>query len=204
MNFWIVLQGFSLGASIIIPIGAQNAYVLNQGIQRQHHYLTASICTILDMIFISVGVFGGGIFFSGHPQLLSIITLGGICFLTIYGCSSLKSALSSQNDDSHLPDTSYNRKTVLLGAMAVSALNPHVYLDTIVVLGSIGGQFQGTERLSFALGSIAASFIWFFSLSVGAARFSHLLSRPGVRRCIDIGVALVMFIAAIQLIRVWI
>jgi L-lysine exporter family protein LysE/ArgO len=202
MSFWILLQGFSLGASIIIPIGAQNAYVLNQGIQRQHHYLTAATCSLLDVIFISVGVFGGGLFLSRHPQLLTFLTVGGIGFLSFYAFGLLKSAFKTPHIESrHDVDTAYGKMTVFLGAIAVSALNPHVYLDTIVILGSIGGQFQDFERVLFATGNICASFVWFFSLSIGAARLGHILSRPKIKRTIDLTIALIMLTIAMQLLR---
>ncbi|WP_029805200.1 LysE/ArgO family amino acid transporter, partial [Vibrio parahaemolyticus] len=98
MSFWVLLQGFGLGASMIIPIGAQNAYVLNQGIKRNHHLTTATICSVLDMIFISLGIFGGGAILSQNEILLTSVTLGGIAFLSFYGLLSLKSAFKPENE----------------------------------------------------------------------------------------------------------
>ncbi|MGD8118259.1 MULTISPECIES: LysE/ArgO family amino acid transporter [unclassified Vibrio] len=198
MNFWLVLQGFGLGASMIIPIGAQNAYVLNQGIKRHHHLTTATICSLLDAFFISLGIFGGGALLASNTALLTTVTLGGIVFLTVYGLLSLKSAFNQTADQgvsSNLIKSS-GRKAVIIGALAVTVLNPHLYLDTVVILGSIGGQFEGSDRLAFAVGTILASFVWFYSLSVGAAKLAPTLSKPKVRRAIDIGVALMMFIIA--------
>ncbi|MGY5614427.1 LysE/ArgO family amino acid transporter [Vibrio brasiliensis] len=198
MNFWLVLQGFGLGASMIIPIGAQNAYVLNQGIKRHHHLTTATICSLLDALFISLGIFGGGALLASNTALLTTVTLGGIVFLTVYGLLSLKSAFNQTADQgvsSSLVKSS-GRKAVIIGALAVTVLNPHLYLDTVVILGSIGGQFEGSDRLAFAVGTILASFVWFYSLSVGAAKLAPTLSKPKVRRAIDIGVALMMFIIA--------
>ncbi|HFD4278600.1 TPA: LysE/ArgO family amino acid transporter [Vibrio parahaemolyticus] len=197
MSFWVLLQGFGLGASMIIPIGAQNAYVLNQGIKRNHHLTTATICSVLDMIFISLGIFGGGAILSQNEVLLTSVTLGGIAFLSFYGLLSLKSAFKPENESESKGEVvARGRRTVILGALAVTVLNPHLYLDTVVILGSIGGQFEGYDRIAFALGTIMASFVWFYTLSMGAAKLGPTLSKPKVKKGIDIAVALMMFTIA--------
>ncbi|MCF7476162.1 LysE/ArgO family amino acid transporter [Vibrio sp. J2-4] len=197
MSLWVLLQGFGLGASIIIPIGAQNAYVLNQGIKRNHHLTTATICSILDMIFISLGIFGGGAILSQNEILLTSVTLGGIAFLSFYGLLSLKSAFKSDSDSESKGEVvARGRRTVILGALAVTVLNPHLYLDTVVILGSIGGQFEGHDRIAFALGTMMASFVWFYTLSIGAAKLGPTLSKPRVKKGIDIAVAVMMFTIA--------
>ncbi|HHP5765710.1 TPA: LysE/ArgO family amino acid transporter [Vibrio parahaemolyticus] len=197
MSFWVLLQGFGLGASMIIPIGAQNAYVLNQGIKRNHHLTTATICSVLDMIFISLGIFGGGAILSQNEVLLTSVTLGGIAFLSFYGLLSLKSAFKPENESESKGEVvARGRRTVILGALAVTVLNPHLYLDTVVILGSIGGQFEGYDRIAFALGTIMASFVWFYTLSMGAAKLGPTLSKPNVKKGIDIAVALMMFTIA--------
>ncbi|MFV8429326.1 LysE/ArgO family amino acid transporter [Vibrio owensii] len=200
MSFWVLLQGFGLGATMIIPIGAQNAYVLNQGIKRQHHLTTATICSILDMIFISLGIFGGGAILSQNEILLTSVTLGGIAFLSVYGLLSLKSAFNPANaSESKGEVVARGRRTVILGALAVTVLNPHLYLDTVVILGSIGGQFEGNDRIAFAMGTIMASFVWFYTLSLGAAKLGPTLSKPKVKKGIDIAVAAMMFTIAFVL-----
>ncbi|HHF0508976.1 TPA: LysE/ArgO family amino acid transporter [Vibrio antiquarius] len=197
MSLWVLLQGFGLGASMIIPIGAQNAYVLNQGIKRNHHLTTATICSILDMIFISLGIFGGGAILSQNEILLTSVTLGGIAFLSFYGLLSLKSAFKSDSEsESKAEVVARGRRTVILGALAVTVLNPHLYLDTVVILGSIGGQFEGHDRIAFALGTMMASFVWFYTLSIGAAKLGPTLSKPRVKKGIDIAVAVMMFTIA--------
>ncbi|EKO3369599.1 LysE/ArgO family amino acid transporter [Vibrio fluvialis] len=201
MNFWILLQGFGFGATMIIPIGAQNAYVLNQGIKRNHHLTTATICSFLDIFFISLGIFGGGAILSQSELLLTFVTVGGIAFLTFYGLQSWKSAFTAQSEENATTTTARGRRAVILGTLAVTVLNPHLYLDTVVILGSIGGQFEGNDRLSFAIGTIMASFVWFYSLSIGAAKLAPTLSRPRVKQAIDIGVALMMFAIAIALTK---
>ncbi|MGR5513067.1 LysE/ArgO family amino acid transporter [Vibrio diabolicus] len=197
MSLWVLLQGFGLGASMIIPIGAQNAYVLNQGIKRNHHLTTATICSILDMIFISLGIFGGGAILSQNEILLTSVTLGGIAFLSFYGLLSLKRAFKSDSESESKGEVvARGRRTVILGALAVTVLNPHLYLDTVVILGSIGGQFEGHDRIAFALGTMMASFVWFYTLSIGAAKLGPTLSKPRVKKGIDIAVAVMMFTIA--------
>ncbi len=202
MNFWVLLQGFSLGATMIIPIGAQNAYVLNQGIKRNHHLTTATICSVMDVFFISLGIFGGGALLSQNETLLTVVTLGGIAFLTFYGWLSLRAALQhSDQQESQPQKLARGRRAVILGALAVTVLNPHLYLDTVVILGSIGGQFEGSDRLSFALGTMMASFVWFYGLSIGAAKLAPVLSKPKTKKIIDLIVATMMFIIAFALAK---
>ncbi len=194
MSLTIFVQGIGLGLSMIMPIGLQNAYMLNQGIKKDHHIMTATVFSILDVLFISLGIFGGGALLSKNTTILQGITIAGILFVCYYGLLSLRSALfPSQSQQEHQEASSRGRKAVLLGALAVTLLNPHLYLDTLVILGSIGGQFEGADRTSFALGTICASFIWFYTLSFTAAKMSSILSKPKVQRGIDVGVALFMF-----------
>ncbi|MCR9422764.1 LysE/ArgO family amino acid transporter [Vibrio sp. RM-69-4] len=202
MNVWILLQGFGLGATMIIPIGAQNAYVLNQGIKRNHHLTTATICSLLDVIFISLGIFGGGALLSSNEILLTSVTLGGVAFLSFYGFISLRSAFTSTStNESDGEVIARGKRTVILGALAVTVLNPHLYLDTVVILGSIGGQFEGHDRIAFALGTMMASFVWFYSLSIGAAKLGPTLSKPNVKKGIDMAVAIMMFSIAFILAK---
>nr|WP_254068107.1 LysE/ArgO family amino acid transporter [Vibrio aestuarianus] len=187
---------------MIIPIGAQNAYVLNQGIKRNHHLTTATICSLLDVLFIALGVFGGGAILSQNESLLTAVTLGGIAFLSFYGFLSLRSAFNPQkNQEPNSEVIARGKRTVILGALAVTVLNPHLYLDTVVILGSIGGQFEGNDRILFAIGTMMASFVWFYSLSIGAAKLGPTLSKPKVKKGIDIAVAVMMFAIAFMLTK---
>lgn len=204
MNLWVLLQGFGFGVTMIIPIGAQNAYVLNQGIKRNHHLTTATICSFLDIFFISLGVFGGGAILAQNELLLTGVTVGGVIFLLYYGYQAIKSAVHYQDEETATSTIARGRRAVILSTLAVTVLNPHLYLDTIVILGSIGGQFEGSDRLSFAVGTIMASFFWFYSLSIGAAKLAPVLSKPNVKRGIDLGVGVVMFVIAASLAkRLW-
>ncbi|MEJ2764025.1 LysE/ArgO family amino acid transporter [Photobacterium sp. MCCC 1A19761] len=200
MSIWALLQGFGLGASMIIPIGAQNAFVLNQGIKRNHHLTTATTCSLLDALFISLGIFGGGALLSSNETLLTGVTIGGILFLLFYGALSLSSALRPASaEEQSAQKLARGRRAVILGALAVTVLNPHMYLDTVVILGSIGGQFEGHDRIAFAIGTILASFVWFYTISIGAAKLGPTLSKPAVKRGIDLAVAAMMFLIASHL-----
>lgn len=187
---------------MIIPIGAQNAYVLNQGIKRNHHLTTATVCSVMDVFFISLGIFGGGALLSQNETLLTVVTLGGIAFLSFYGWLSLQSALqSAETQESQPQKLARGRQAVILGALAVTVLNPHLYLDTVVILGSIGGQFEGHDRIAFALGTMTASFVWFYGLSIGAAKLAPVLSKPKTKQAIDLIVAAMMFVIAFALAK---
>ncbi|WP_211829340.1 LysE/ArgO family amino acid transporter [Kistimonas asteriae] len=201
LSVWPLLQGFGLGATMIIPIGAQNAYVLNQGIRRQHHLLTAAVCAICDILLIALGVFGGGALFASQPTLLLAVSCGGAAFLFWYGFLSMKSALRAADEVAETQVTGTSRRAVIAGTLAVTLLNPHVYLDTVMILGGIGGQFEGSDRITFAAGTMIASFAWFFALSIGAARLSPILGRPAVRRWIDGVIWLMMWVIAFSLLK---
>lgn len=201
MSFWILLQGFGLNAGMIIPIGAQNAYVLNQGINRHHHITTATLCSVLDILFVSAGIFGGGAILSQNELVLTSVTLGGILFLSYYGYLSLKSAFDYRVSSDKTKSVAKGRVAVIVGALAVTILNPQVYLDTVVILGSIGAQFEGDERIAFAIGTALSSIVWFYGLSLGAAKFATTLSKPRVKQGIDLVVALIMFFVAASLIK---
>ncbi|MFT5805954.1 MAG: L-lysine exporter family protein LysE/ArgO [Moritella dasanensis] len=195
------IQGLLLGGSMIIPIGAQNAYILNQGIKRNHHFLTATICIICDALLICAGVFGAGRLLALNPDLLQVITWGGIVFLTTYGAMSFRSAFYYQYGKTALDGSHKSRKMVIMATLAVTLLNPHVYLDTVVVLGSVGNQFTGDHRLAFAGGTILASILWFYGLAFSAAKFSVWLNQPKVQRVIDITVGCIMWLIASSLYR---
>lgn len=198
-SFFVALQGLGLSLTMIIPIGAQNAYVINQGISREHHMITASICFLCDIILISSGIFGGGALLASYPVLLNTITLAGIAFLTMYAWQFIQNARQPVENDVSTPTMSRGRRAVIIGALAVTLLNPHVYLDTVVVLGAIGGQFAFDERVAFTVGALLGSCLWFYGLSAGAARLSPWLSTPSIRRLLDILMASMMLFVAIKL-----
>ncbi|MFG0832727.1 L-lysine exporter [Aeromonas bivalvium] len=195
------LQGFLLGLAMIIPIGAQNAFVLSRGIHRNHHLLTATLCCFCDLILIGIGVFGGASLLAASPLGLALLTWGGVLFLGWFGARSLGSAWRGQG--AALADSPQRMgvKSVLAMTLGVTLLNPHVYLDTLMLLGSLGSQFAEPLRPAFAAGAMLASLVWFYGLALGAAALSPWLARGRVQRVIDALVGLIMLGLALQLAR---
>ncbi|GLR08278.1 arginine exporter ArgO [Mixta theicola] len=195
----VYFQGFALGVALILPLGPQNAFVLNQGVRQQYHLMTATLCTLSDIILISAGVFGGSALLNQSPLLLNLVTWGGVAFLLWYGWGALRTAISA---DISLVSTQLKQQSrwrIIATLVAVTWLNPHVYLDTFVVLGSLGGQLPAEARRWFALGTASASFFWFFSLALLAAWLSPRLSTPGAQRIINLFVGVVMWFIALKL-----
>ncbi|WJY15612.1 arginine exporter ArgO [Pectobacteriaceae bacterium CE90] len=195
----IYFQGFLLGAAMILPLGPQNAFVMNQGVHRQYHLMIASLCSLSDMVLICAGVFGGSAFLSQSSWLMELVTWGGVAFLLWYGWGAFKTALSQDIVITQADAMKQSRWRIMATLLAVTWLNPHVYLDTFVVLGSLGGQFAVNERGWFAFGSITASFLWFFSLALLAAWLSPWLSSTRSQRIINLLVGGVMWMIALQL-----
>jgi L-lysine exporter family protein LysE/ArgO len=197
----VLLQGFALGASLIIAIGAQNAFVLRQGLKRVHVFLSASVCTLCDMVLITLGVAGLGTLISTNPILTQIATWGGAAFLLYYGLRSFRSALKANILEAEsAQDQPMRTRDTLVTLLAISLLNPHVYLDTVVLVGSIGAHYPEDQRIYFALGAMCASLVWFFGLAYGAAWLAPLFRRPMAWRILDALVGCVMWSIAGTLI----
>lgn len=199
MTVW--LQGFALSAGLIIAIGAQNAFVLRQGLRRLHVFPTAMICTLCDMMLIGLGVAGVGTVIAQSALLTQIATWGGALFLLYYGYRAFRSAQQPGTLDvsTSAPERVYLRTTIA-AALAISLLNPHVYLDTVVLLGGIGARYPQGERLWFALGAMSASMVWFFALAYGATWLTPFFQRRAAWRALDIGVGCIMWAIALSLV----
>lgn len=194
------LKGLGLGASLIIPIGAQNAHVLRMGLYRRHVGLTVLACIVCEMLFISVGVAGVGTVVEGNPALLSAARWGGAAFLAWYGLRSLRGAFGRHALDAPPPSVSMTATRALAAVLAVTVLNPHVYLDTVVLLGAIGGR-QGSEgKWLFALGAMSAAVLWFTSLGFGARLLAPWFARPAAWRVLDALIGAVMLTLAATLL----
>ncbi|MFQ2125135.1 L-lysine exporter [Aeromonas jandaei] len=199
--FATTLQGFTLGLAMIIPIGAQNAFVLSRGIHRNHHLLTATLCSFCDFILIGIGVFGGATVLSESPIGMALLTWGGVLFLSWFGVRSLLSAWrGSQVGLANSPQR-MGAKSVLAMTLGVTLLNPHVYLDTLMLLGSVGSQVADSLRPAFAAGAMLASLVWFYSLALGAAALAPWLAKGRMQQGIDLLVGIIMLILALQLAR---
>lgn len=131
-------QGLALGAAMILPLGPQNAFVMNQGIRRQYHLMIALLCAVSDLLLICAGIFGGSALLMQSPWLLALVTWGGVAFLLWYGFGALKTAMSSNLELASAEVMKQGRWKIIVTMLAVTWLNPHVYLDTFVVLGSLG------------------------------------------------------------------
>jgi len=190
-----------LGAALILPLGPQNAFVMNQGIRRQFHIMTAALCTLSDVLLICAGIFGGSALLMQSPWLLAMVTWGGVAFLLWYGFGALKTAFGSKMELASAEALRQGRWRIIATMLAVTWLNPHVYLDTFVVLGSLGGQLDAEPKRWFALGTVSASFLWFFSLALLAAWLAPRLRTAQAQRVINTLVGLVMWFIAFQLAR---
>jgi len=196
-------QGFTLALSMIIPIGSQNSMLLSQGINKNYHLMTAGLFIIYDAILISLGVLGGSLILSSNDTLFNLLTWGGIAFLLGYGAMSFKTAFARIKANNSNMVNQKSIKVVILTSLIVTFLNPHAYIDTVMVIGSVGGQFTGDAKIYFLIGAISGSIVWFSSLALGAAKLSVQLSKPKVKRIIDFSIGLVMWFIAWSLLMTW-
>ena len=193
-------QGMGMGAGLIIAIGAQNAFVLTQGIRRNHALAVAGLCALLDALLIAAGVCGLGTLVAENLVLKNIAAIGGAVFLLWFGARSLASAL--RRDALSVNNAAVRGLGPTLAAtLAVSLLNPHVYLDTVVMLGAISGNYVGDGRYFFGAGAATASAIWFFALGLAGALLAPLFSKPAAWRVLNILVCLTVWWIASTLLR---
>ena len=192
-----LIAGFFSGLSLIVAIGAQNAFVIRQGLLRSHVALVVTVCSVADAFLIIFGIGGLGKIIQSQPQALESIRWFGVAYLIWFGVKSVRAALSPQS----LEVDGENEKSawrVLLTVLTFTLLNPHVYLDTVILLGSIANQFSD-HRWFFAFGASLASVVWFTSIGYGARAASHLMSRPIFWKILDSAIAAIMFTIALTL-----
>jgi len=198
------LEGIALGASLIIAIGPQNAFVIQQGILRQHVFLAAFVCTLVDVVLIIVGAAGFGTLIAIIPSLKTYFLWGGILFLMGYGTLSLISSFKDPGDEESLGEnesgySTKNRKSIIITAAGFSLLNPHVYLDTVILLGGLAAQYEIPERNYFAFGAIMASVVWFYGIGYGATLVAPWFESSRGKRILDLVIAMIMFVLAFVL-----
>ena len=193
------LNGLLVALGLIMAIGSQNAFVLAQSLRREHHLPVAALCVVCDAILVAAGVYGLATVQAHSPVLLAIARWGGAAFLLWYGTLALRRAFSKQSLEQGGSLKVRSLRAVLLSALAVTLLNPHVYLDTVLLIGSLGA--QQTEPGAYVAGAASASFLWFATLALGAAWLSPWLARPSTWRLLDLLVAGMMFSVAYQLIN---
>jgi L-lysine exporter family protein LysE/ArgO len=210
------LAGLGLGFSLIVAIGAQNLFVLRQGLRREHVLVTAAICAASDAVLIVLGVSGVGLVLQAVPWLLTAVRWAGAVFLVCYGLLAARRAWRPSGDtllmDAAMPapapssgsvalQTRARLAPVVMTCLALTWLNPHVYLDTVFLLGSVANS-HGEARWAFAAGAVLASLVWFFGLAIGARLLSPWLSTPRAWRLLDGLIAVVMLALGVGLVLV--
>lgn len=193
------LPGFTLGLSLILAIGSQNAFVLKQGLKKHHVFMVCLVCALSDAILISLGVAGFGTVVKAYPEIEIFARYGGAVFLIYYGISSLITAFSVRHTLNPADEVPASLSKTLMICLAFTWLNPHVYLDTVVLLGSISTQYEG-QQLEFAIGAVTASFVFFFSLGYGARVLLPWFQKPVSWKILDAGIGLTMLTIAYSLI----
>lgn len=190
--------GLLTGLALILAIGVQNAFVLRQGIRREHVGVVVMLCIVSDAVLILGGTLGVGVLVSGVPAALVVLKWGGVAFLAWWAIRSF--AAARQPSSLVIALAAQSRGSVVLTALAVTYLNPHAYLDTVVVLGGLANQHGYDGRWLFATGAVAGSAVWFMALGYGAQALSRLLSTPRTWQIIDLATGVVMLVFAINLI----
>lgn len=192
MIFTTALAGFAASAGLIMAIGAQNAFVLRQGLQRAHVGMVVTICALSDLLLILLGVAGIGALVERVPWLLQALRYGGAAFLAVYAVMAAARAWRGGGGLNPAGGTQPAWYKAALACLAFTFLNPHVYLDTMILLGSLSSGYQGTLRWVFAAGACTASITWFLALGYGARLMTPLFRNPTAWRVMDAGVALFM------------
>jgi L-lysine exporter family protein LysE/ArgO len=193
------ISGFLLGASLIIAIGAQNAFVLRQGLLREHVFVLCLICSLSDAVLIAAGVGGLGTLVAQSPRLILLVTVGGSLFLLSYAFLAFRRAMKPEMLKAAREGEGSLGKAVA-ACLAFTFLNPHVYLDTVLLIGSLSAQFPGLARLAYGVGAGTASFVWFFGLGYGARLLQPIFARPAAWRVLDVIIGLVMASIALRLL----
>jgi L-lysine exporter family protein LysE/ArgO len=191
--------GFVTGLSLIVAIGAQNAFVLRQGLVREHVGLVVTICTVSDIVLIAAGVSGIGTIVERAPWVIDVVRWLGVAFLTWYGVSSLLRARRAESLHASNGAGRSTRRKVAARAVALTWLNPHVYLDTVLLLGSIANHEGTSGRWWFALGACLASTAWYCGLGYGARLAGRVLASSRAWRVLDVAIGIIMLLIALRL-----
>ena len=192
-----IIPGLLAGLSLIIAIGAQNAFVIRQGLTKKFVLLTVLICAFSDALLIALGASGLGALIKANKNILEFVRWFGVAYLLWFAFKSARSAFKSAVLNS-AGEASADKKSVVLTVLGLTFLNPHVYLDTVILLGSISNQF-GSDKWFFVTGAIIASFLWFASIGFGAKSASRFMSRPIFWKILDSLIAVIMLSIAVFL-----
>ncbi|HRO14005.1 MAG TPA: LysE/ArgO family amino acid transporter [Paracoccus sp. (in: a-proteobacteria)] len=198
LSFCAYVAGLGTGLSLIVAIGAQNAFVLKQGLLRQHVFAVCLFCALSDAVLIAAGVAGAGALAERAPWFLAAMRWGGAAFLILYGFRSFRAALRGGEALRATGTVAPTLAATLATIAALTWLNPHVWLDTVVLLGAVSS--AQADRLAFALGAMSGSVLFFFALGYGARLLAPVFARPVAWRVLDVGVGVVMWAIALGLI----
>jgi L-lysine exporter family protein LysE/ArgO len=193
------IEGFLLGASLIVAIGAQNAFVLRQGLQRRHVFWVALVCAVSDAVLIAAGVAGLGSLVRQVPAVLTAVTVLGVVFLVAYGALAARRAWEGEA----LAASAVEGQTLgaaLATCLTFTFLNPHVYLDTVVLIGAVSARHAPPANAAFGIGAALSSAVWFFGLAYGARLIAPLFARRRAWQILDGLIAIVMWAIAARLI----
>ena len=189
------LEGFALSIGLILALGPQNVFVMRQGLMRSHVFAVCLACSVFDALLITAGVLGVGSILAGIEGAEFMIAIGASIFLISYGLLRIKSAMSPVGMSTEGEGESDLAPTIAAAA-AFTFLNPHVYVDTLLLIGGTSSRYFGDERVAFGIGAATASFVFFFSLGYGARSLSEVLNKPKAWKYIDLSIACIMFVIA--------
>lgn len=195
-----VFAGFGTGISLIAAIGAQNAFVLRQGLRREHVLPIIAICALSDALLIFAGIAGLGVLVTSFPLVLTVIRFGGAAFLICYAIVALRRAIRPGRIEMPQNSTGTSLKTALLTCLAFTWLNPHVYLDTVLLLGSVATAQGDPGKWLFGLGAALGSMIWFSALGYGSRLLAPFFAKPVAWRVLDVLIAVMMATLAVLLV----
>ena len=196
----IFLKGFIVTFSLIVAIGAQNAYILKLGLLKQYVLISVLLCIFFDFILISAGVYGLGFFIQGNQLLINIIAIIGIVFLCSYSFLSFKSAFKNASLQIDGKNKTNPLKQVILMLLVFTFLNPHTYLDTVLLIGGIGANIQSDLKVYFLIGAVSASTVWFILLGFGARLLIPLFKKPITWKILDISIGIIMLLISYSLV----
>lgn len=199
MSASVMLAGFVLGFSLILAIGAQNAFLLKQGLKRQHVFILCLICAVSDGLLIAAGVAGFGVVVKEFPLIEQFARYAGAAFLFVYAILSFKSAFTTEHSLQAEGGETGSLSKAILTCLAFTWLNPHCYLDTVILIGSISTQYEG-QQLSFGVGAVVSSFVFFFSLGYGARLLIPVFKNPKAWKVLEFLIGFIMLAIAISLI----
>ena len=188
-------EGFAISITLIFALGPQNVFVLRQGLMKSHVLVSCLVCSISDALLIAAGVLGVGLFLSEINGVEIWVSIFAALFLIFYGCLRIKSSLNPVGMEIEEKEEESRGKTILT-ALAFTYLNPHVYVDTLLLIGGASSRYVGNEKMAFGIGAATASFIFFFSLGYGAKLMSPILNNPSSWKVIDLVIASMMFVIA--------